>query len=207
MKKRIFVTGSSGFVGKNLLKQLQRETAYSVFALSRTEQMSPSKNSKFLQGDLLAGGDYEKHMSSAEVIVHLAGMVNINDSVASPAQTIDERTSMLFRILEIVRKTEKRSLIIFISTDRVYGKTTKKEVDETEAPVPIEPYTASKIIGEVLLKTYQLIYGIPYIILRCDSIYGTHQPKKMFISDMIQKMLVQENVAVGDLSVKKNYFK
>lgn len=204
-KKKIFVTGSSGFVGKNLLKQLQREKSCSVFALSRTKQPHQGKNIIFLQGDLLAGGDHEKYISTAEAIIHLAGTVNINDSVMSPAQTINDRVSMLFRILEIARKTMKRPMIIFISTDRVYGRTRKREVSEAEPPVPIEPYTASKMIGEVLLQTYYLVYGIPYIILRCDSIYGPHQPKKMFISDIIQKMLTQTNAAVGDLSIKKNF--
>ena len=205
MRKKIFITGSSGFVGKNLLNQLQQEQSYSVFALSRTKQSRQGKNIICLQGDLLAGGNYEKYISTAGAIVHLAGTVNINDSIISPAQTINERVSLLVRILEIARKTKKPPLIVFVSTDRVYGKTRKKEVNEEEAPSPIEPYTASKIIGEVLLETYRLVYGIPYIVLRCDSIYGPHQPKKMFISDIIQKMLTQTDVAVGDLSIKKNF--
>jgi len=203
--RKIFVTGSSGFVGKNLLKWLQRENAHEIFALSRTKLPRCGKNIIFLQGNLLAHGNYERHIAAADVIIHLAGTVNINDSVMSPAQTINDRVSMLFRILEVVRKTKKRPLIVFISTDRVYGKTNKKEVNEKDVAAPIEPYTASKIMGEVLLQTYNLAYDIPYIILRCDSIYGPHQPKKMFISDIIQKMLTQDSIAIGDLSIKKNF--
>jgi nucleoside-diphosphate-sugar epimerase len=71
--------------------------------------------------------------------------------------------------------------------------------------MPLEPYTASKMIGETLLALYQRVYGIPYIVFRMDSIYGPGQPVQMFISDLIRKFLTEDIIRVGALTVRKNF--
>ena len=204
-KKNIFVTGGSGFIGEALLAQFSKKTRYEVIALSRTKEKRRIPNVSFVKGDLFRPETYEKDLRESDAVIHLAGEININGSIETPRISIETNSAMLFNILEVLRKSKKKSLVIFTSTDRLYGKTKKRTVSEAEQITPIEPYTASKMICEILLETYSLLYGIPYIILRLDSVYGPRQPRSMFISDIIQKMITQDKILVGKLLLRKNF--
>lgn len=203
--KKIFLTGGTGFIGSTLRNRLAEDNTCHTFALSRKNDQKNSPNLTFVHGDIFDTKTYEKTLISCDVIMHLAGEININQSLSAPRALIETNLGMLFNILESLRKNDKKPLIIFTSTDRVYGKTIKRSVDETEHYTPIEPYTASKILCENLLETYYLLYKIPYIILRIDGVYGPNQPRSMFISDIIQKMITQDFIPVGNLSLQKNF--
>jgi len=172
----IIVTGATGFIGKNLNLSATTIGRKSFWALK-----------------------------DADVIIHLAGNMKINDSFKEPLLMIQDNTDLMLKLLEIVRKADRKPLIIFLSTDRVYGRTKKRVVTENDKIYPLDPYTASKIMCERLLELYSHLYGIRYIILRCGSIYGEHQPRTMFISDIIQKIQEQDIIEVGDLSLRKNF--
>lgn len=201
--KKIFVTGYSGFVGQNLIPRLV-SAGFNVTVFGRKKIL---KNSGFnyVKGDLLEPKSYNKPIIKHDIIVHLASIVNVNYSLTHPQEVLSQNINMLLNILEVLRKNKKKPIIIFASTDRLYGKTKKRVVDENEIPYPMEPYTASKILCEVLLETYNFLYGIPYIILRFDSIYGPHQPEQMFVSNVIRKMMSYDEFDVGKLDVRKNF--
>lgn len=203
MTKNILVTGATGFIGSNLMPKLMQKK-YRITTLGRQPSSSfPRVN--YIKLDLLKEPLPKKELKKIDIIIHLAGNVNINRSVIEPAQALKNNTDILLNLLESCRKNQLKPLIIFASTDRVYGKTKKTVVDEKETAYPIEPYTASKIYDEMLLELYHALYGLPYIILRLDSVYGPGQPRQMFISDIIQKMISQEVIAIGKLNISKNF--
>ena len=184
-------------------KLLKQKFRVSVFI---QENGKPFGNAvEYIRGDLLKPVSFERKIKSVDVIIHCAGMVNINYSVAHPREVLQTNVAMLFNLLEVLRKKHQKPLVIFTSTDRVYGKTKKKVADETVPTFPIEAYTASKIAGEMLLHMYQNLYGIPYVILRVDTMYGPHQPEKMFVGSMIRSVLTEHIARVGKLDVYKNF--
>lgn len=203
MNKNILVTGATGFIGQNLMPKLIEKKFNLTAIVRRSAPLSPKV--KCLRLDLAKQLLPEKILKKSQAIIHLAGNVNVNQSIAKPAETIEDNVNMLLNLLESCRQSQVKPLIIFASTDRVYGQTKTRLVDEKEAPYPIEPYTAAKIFGEILLKLYQAVYGLPYLVLRLDSVYGPGQPRQMFISDLIQKMIDQDTVAIGKLNVRKNF--
>lgn len=204
IKRTIFVTGGTGFIGSNLLDRLEKDEKYFTRALVRTQ---PAKLSsvEYINGELSSPDTYRSALLDSSAVLHVAGEININQSLTNPRKSIENNLGMLASVLEEIRIGGKKQMVVFLSTDRVYGRTRRATVTETEPLVPIEPYTAAKILCEVLLETYRLLYGIPYIILRLDSVYGPKQPRSMFISDLIQKMLSGDTIEVGDLSTKKNF--
>ena len=202
-RKNIVITGASGFVGKNLIPLLVRKK-YDVSVVGRNAKHGFGGAVPFHAVDLTREFPSEA-ACIADVIIHLASEIDINRSVDAPRERLERNLAMTLSILEAVRQSGRKPLIIFASTDRVYGKTKKRIVTEAEPPFPIEPYTASKILCETALATYAHLYDIPYIALRFDSIYGPHQPREMFISDVIQKMLAGGQIATGALSVRKNF--
>ncbi len=200
----VLVTGAAGFIGSHLIDRLEREERYAVQALSR-EPHEDTQRVTFVRGDLASPETFRMALADSTAVVHLASVIDITQSLAAPRENIDRNVDMLLSLLEEIRKGGKKQLVIFTSTDRLYGRTTKRVVTETETPFPLEPYTAAKIMCETLLTTYQSLYGIPYIVLRMDSVYGPRQPRTMFISDIIQKMITESTVLVGNLAAKKNF--
>lgn len=201
MKKRVLVTGASGFIGTHLVRALL-DARYDVSVVSRGSAKFAEKVTHHRLDLARASLD---GIVDVDAIVHLASEIEINRSIEEPRDRIDHNLAMDLNLLEAARKSGKKPLLIFSSTDRMYGKTKKHTVTENEPPFPIEPYTASKIMSEVALQAYAHLYDIPYIVLRFDSVYGPGQPRAMFISDMIQKMLALDYVTTGPLSTKKNF--
>lgn len=190
-RKKILVTGANGFIGKCLVPELRRN-GFGVTVLTRKE------------ADLTKSFP-QARVKGANAIVHLASSIDINHSLTDPRERLDTNSAMVLNLLEAVRNSGKKPLIIFISTDRVYGKTKRRIVTEGEPPFPLEPYTASKMVCEVMLETYSYLYDIPYVILRLDSVYGPGQPRVMFISDVIQKMRAADRIETGPLQTRKNF--
>jgi nucleoside-diphosphate-sugar epimerase len=202
-RKRIIITGASGFIGRALTPLLAK-SGYEICAFGRTKP--PGKERiRYYKGDLLVSGSLRNAFARVDAVVHLASIVNVNYSLQHPAEVISANLTMLLNILEEARRNNLKPLIVFASTDRLYGKTKKRTVNETEPPYPIEPYTASKMLCEIVLENYWVVYGIPYIVLRLDSVYGPAQPSRMFIPDIIRKIYSEDEIRIGDLSVYKNF--
>jgi nucleoside-diphosphate-sugar epimerase len=202
-RKNIFVTGATGFVGQNLVPALLKKK-YSVHVVTKKKTRMYGQNVTYHTSDLKKEFPHVS-IKDTDAIVHLASELDINQSIEMPRNRFEHNMAMTLSVLDAARKSDKKPLIVFASTDRVYGKTKRRIVTEEEPEFPIEPYTASKMTSEIAMATYANLYDIPYITLRFDSIYGPHQPKEMFISDVIHKMIENDHITTGQLSTRKNF--
>jgi nucleoside-diphosphate-sugar epimerase len=196
---RVLVTGSNGFLGRHVVNLLA-EHSYRVSTLGRKKSIHNFPHTKVN----LVNNLPDKAIKNVDAVIHLASEVNIASSIENPSLHIDNNLSMTFNILNTCKKLPKKPLVIFLSTDRVYGKA-RGRVTEKSTTFPIEPYTASKIMGETVLSTYANLFDIPYIIIRTSAFFGPYQPRRSFISDVIQKMIAGENITVGPLKSVKNF--
>lgn len=200
MAKHIVLTGASGFIGERLVPQLL-DAGFDLTALARNKA-NVSDSVSVESCDLLDPASVRAALPKSDVIIHLASRVQVSDSIKNPALHLSENPRMLLSILETLHGRNEKPLIVFASTDRQYGHHSEA-IDETASTFPIEPYSGSKMICEVLLETYQNLSDIPFIILRIDSVYGAGQPRGMFISDVIEKMLAGTSIKVGSLDTHK----
>lgn len=180
MKKRVVITGSGGFIGSNLVPKIAAR--HKVVALTHD------------QYDLLRPESFSDQLKNVDVVIHLAGLAGVYYSISNPAEVISKNLAMCVNLLEVLRIGDQHPLFIFASTDRIYGQ-----------PNPVEPYTASKMIGETAIKIYGRLYNIPYVILRLDAAYGPNQPRRMFLADVIQKMIANDKIMVGNLDAYRNF--
>lgn len=205
----ILVTGGTGFLGAHVVSLLVKK-GYRVSVVGRGKGEARARRTgvRFFRADLLRRASVEnvlRKIGATDAVVHCAADLRIDYALLHPQEVLGNNVTMVANLLEGLRLRRFHPLVIFTSTDRVYGATKKRTVDEKEPPCPLEPYTASKIMGEVLLETYQALSGIPYIVFRIDSIYGPHQPSRMFVGALIEKMMKGTFVPVGDLGVRKNF--
>lgn len=200
-RKKVAVTGATGFLGKNLVPALLA-SGFEVHVISEDTERPFGTQVTYHVGDLTRSMPV---LPDLYAIVHLAGKIDITGAIQYPPARLKENLDMTLAVLEAARASKKKPLIVFASTDHVYGKNSLKTVSETTPTSPLEPYTASKLLSETTIATYAHLFSIPYIILRFSSLYGTHQRRSMFVSDIIQKMRDGTDIETGSLNVWKRF--
>ncbi len=173
--KKILVTGSSGTIGTRLCEKLL-EKGYQVVGAD----WKPNKWSARVQ-DITLDIDLrdkfkviDKLPKDIDLVIHLAANARVFNLVVDPDLARDNFLT-LFNMLEYAR-INRIPRFIFSSSREVYGNSDKQTYFEDEADVKNceSPYSASKISGEALVRSYQKCYNIDFVIFRFSNVYGMY---------------------------------
>jgi UDP-glucose 4-epimerase len=169
---RVLITGSSGQIGTNLALRLL-EDGHEVLGVDRRENTwtdrIPLKLLDLLEPvDVLAAAVADE---SYDVIVHLAAHAKVHELVVHPERALENITDT-FNVLELARR--RGTPIAFGSSREAYGDVIEAVTHE-ERPVQAKsPYSASKIAGEALVRSYGHCYGLPTLTFRFSNVYGRY---------------------------------
>jgi len=205
-KRRNLVTGGAGFIGSNYLnyavKKYPRELFINVDLLTyaadvRNVTVSKSKNYVFEKADICDGAAmsavFEKYAPTH--VIHFAAESHVDQSIVDPSICIRTNVDGTNKLLQLARdhKIERFHLI---STDEVYGSLTKDDPPRSEnSPFnPRNPYSASKVSAELLLRAYTQTYGLPGVITRSSNNYGPNQDATKLIPKFITNLLEGKKV-------------
>ena len=199
---RALVTGGAGFVGANYAKHLlDKEIEVVVFdSFARgpggrinREWLESHENANKLEvveGDVR---DFEKLYEVArdcDLILHAAAQVSVPLSMSEPRIDFEINAIGTFNVLEAARNAKTDPIIIYTSTNKVYGipeyelieLDTRYDYAEKVAGVgegaqlkAEEPYGASKAVGDLYIRAYHNIYGLRTVSFRCSCMYGPRQ--------------------------------
>jgi CDP-paratose 2-epimerase len=202
MKENILVTGGAGFIGSNLVNNLlddgYRVTVFDALLRRGTEHNLSWLRSRhrdgrlcFVQGDVRDFEALRTVVRRAEIIYHLAGQVAVTTSVDDPRTDYEINALGTFNVLEAVRQSGHRPVVVFTSTNKVYGgmedvavveRTTRYEYQDFPHGVPESqpldfhsPYGCSKGAADQYVRDYGRIYGLPTVVFRMSCIYGPRQ--------------------------------
>jgi len=158
----ILVTGGAGFIGTNLIIELQEKGYTNIISI---DNYSTGSNKNHQSGALYIEWDVRdctKYLNEFKpsVIFHLAAMARIQPSFDFPVETIGVNIIGTKVLLEWVREHDTQ--IIYASSSSVHGGVYKN------------PYTFSKWIGEEFCKLYANVYKIPIIVTRFYNVYGEY---------------------------------
>lgn len=171
---KILLTGSNGFVGKNMYNQLVKN-GHDVTPLSRYDHDIRNKFS-----------NNEKY----DVIVHVAANSSAKSCIDNPESAVFDNIVGTYNMLEHARKTN--ALFVFFSSCEVYG-----ECDEnTTEDQPLQSfnmYGASKVSCEHMCQAYNHTYGVRCVIFRLLHTYGPHCQKERFASIIEETLKTTEN--------------
>lgn len=106
-----------------------------------------------------------------DAIVHLAAVAHIDRSNKDPFNTFDHNLRSLENTLDIAKAIACRH-VVFFSSSTAYGDFKKPVVDETEHCDPRGIYGSLKYAGELLVRAYGDVYGLPWTIVRPCALYG-----------------------------------
>lgn len=167
----IVITGSSGFVGSRLLKELDMywpQTPLRAFDLRPPKKKLPERVNIFY-GGVENSDDIKEVLNGAEVVVHLAGKVDPHSKDFNELKRINtEGTRMVFR--EAAAAGCK--LFILVISAGIYGQPCKAEpFREDDTPQPVTPYQRSKWLAELAVQEEDA-KGMILNIIRPAGLYG-----------------------------------
>jgi CDP-paratose 2-epimerase len=151
MVGRILVTGGAGFVGSNLVDSLLSDgcevTVFDLLSRRGAELnlewlMSRHSQSRLrvVNGDIRSPDAVEEVTRDADIIYHLAAQVAVTSSVADPRADFEVNTLGTFNVLEGARLSGRRPIIIFTSTNKVYGGMEDVKVVERDTRYEYQDY-------------------------------------------------------------------
>ena len=197
-KKSIFVTGGLGFIGSNLIEMLI-EQKYNVINIDKVSYSSnfyntnEYKNNKFYKFYKCNIGNKKKikyllTKYNPICIFNLAAETHVDRSIDAPVNFINSNILDFYNFLEnfkLYSNKNKRTKLIHISTDEVYGDIIKGRSNENHKYKPSSPYAASKAASDLLLYSYIRTFKIPAIITNCSNNYGPKQHPEKLIPKII----------------------
>lgn len=202
MANNYLVTGGAGFIGSNYVNfLLAKGRAVTVYDnLSRRgaqdnlvwlrENHGPD-SFELIEADIRDAEKIKSAANDKDVIVHLAGQVAVTTSVIEPREDFEINALGTFNVVEAARLSKSNPILLYASTNKVYGGMEDVAVVEDEttyryadlsmgAPetTPLDfhsPYGCSKGAGDQYVRDYHRIYGLPSVTLRQSCIYGPRQ--------------------------------
>ena len=186
MKTKIFVTGSSGFIGFHITKKYL-DKGYKVHGFdsmdsyydinlkkSRLKILRKYKNFSFTKNKIenLKVLNNSINKFRPKIIIHLAAQAGVRYSLSNPEVYLKSNIVGTFNIIECAKKYKVKHLIIG-SSSSVYGANKKfpfKEIDKADSQISI--YAATKKTTENLAHSYSSLWKIPITILRFFTVYG-----------------------------------
>lgn len=200
MNKMILVTGGAGFIGTNLAAFLLKK-GEKVRIFDNLSREGTKKNLKWLKtlkgnleiiiSDIRDERKVKEAVKNTNVIYHLAAQVAVTSSVANPKEDFEINALGTINLLEAMRRFSPESILVFSSTNKVYGEARNVEIIKDEIGYRYRdskfavaedqildfysPYGCSKGAADQYVRDYSRIYGLKTVVFRQSCIYGPHQ--------------------------------
>ena len=199
---KIVVIGGAGFIGCNVadyyLKNKHSVTVFDNFSRKGTLQNLDwlvkryKENLTIAQGDVrLDFGKLKSVVGKADVVFHFAAQVAVTTSVVDPREDFEINALGTFNVLEAIRQSGNKPIVLYSSTNKVYGgmehvKIVERngEYDYESLPLGVSeaeqldfhsPYGCSKGTADQYMIDYSRIYGLRTVVFRQSCIYGYRQ--------------------------------
>jgi UDP-glucose 4-epimerase len=176
MKRKVLVTGASGYIGGQTMLSLL-DDGHEVLAIDYRPLPEHLKvlpgPVQFMQNDFAAPASLEWIIrSQPEVIIHCAGTSLVGPSLENPAEYYSNNVMKSLTLLNTMQAYLPDTRIIFSSSASVYGNPIMNPCQEVDPCEPISPYGESKRIIEQMMVAYHNAYGLNFVALRYFNACG-----------------------------------
>jgi len=209
---KILVTGAAGLVGSHaaefFAQQNRKNEVIALDNLMRSQifgydkesvefnwnYLKSFKNIDRIKGDVRDDKDLSRAIGrGVDVVIHTAGQPGVPSSVRMPKEDFSINAFGTLNVLEVARKKSKDTIIIYCSTNKVYGENVDRVIlEEREKRYTFKdivgiseemttdltghtPYGVSKLVGDLYVQEYSHIYKMKTAVFRMSCTYGRRQ--------------------------------
>jgi len=198
---RVLITGGLGFIGSNLADRLLQD-GHDVVVLDNMSRWGVRYNRDWLrerhrqrfdhvEADVRDASAVRRAVRDVDAIYHLAAQVAVTTSVEQPQEDFLTNAQGTLNVLEAARQLRRKPVVVYTSTNKVYGgldhvrvveRETRYEMPDLPHGVPEtcpldfhSPYGCSKGAADQYVHDYSRVYGVPTVVFRMSCIYGPRQ--------------------------------
>lgn len=202
MKKRLFVTGLTGFVGQHIQARLLADA-------SGWELLPVPSRYDLGEPDSLEG----LWPQVPDAVIHLAGQTFVPEAFRDPARTLNINVLGTLNLLQALKARGFAGTFLYVSSGDVYGQVSEDHlpITELQPPCPRNPYAVSKLSAEFLSLQWGLSEGWSVLVARPFNHIGTGQKDSFVIAsaarqiNRIKQGLQTPRLEVGDIDVTRDF--
>ena len=174
-QSRVLVTGGAGYIGSHVLHALTDAgiPAVTVDNLSTGRRAAVPEAVPLVEGDIGSVDLLERVIRehAVDAVMHFAGSIVVPESVTHPIAYYRNNTLNSLTLLDTCVRLGVDKFV-FSSTAAVYGAPETVPVGEDTPTLPINPYGASKLMTEQMLRDVGAAHGLRSVILRYFNVAG-----------------------------------
>lgn len=222
--KTIFITGSAGFIGSNLvLELLNTQSPINIIGLDnlndyydvsikewRLKEIDtcvsnhPDSTYSFIKGDLADQSTVKQIFEQyrPDIVVNLAAQAGVRYSITNPDAYIQSNIIGFYNILEACRHSYDNGAkgvkhLVYASSSSVYGSNEKVPYStDDKVDNPVSLYAATKKSNELMAHSYSKLYNIPSTGLRFFTVYGPAGRPDMAYFGFTNKLVKGETIQI-----------
>jgi UDP-glucose 4-epimerase len=204
---RVAVTGGCGFIGSHVVDHLVR-AGHDVRVIDKAGQWR-NPDAEYLAADIFDAEALGAAVQGTDAIFHLAGAADVNDVAADPAWAVRLNVEGVARILDAARQ-QGTARVLLASTVWVYGATVGDGERTEDALVDLRRaghvYVSTKLAAELLMHSYQEMYGQEFTILRYGIPYGPRMRDALVVARFVRAALDGQPITIsGTGNQQRNY--
>jgi CDP-paratose 2-epimerase len=213
--KNVLITGGGGFIGSHAAEyyanQDNIESVFIIDNLSRDRLLNKNikfkrynwdylhnyRNIRFFENDIRDFKFLKDLLKdfNIDIIIHTAGQTAVTTSVIDPFPDFENNVIGTFNLLEAIRLSNSDPILIFCSTNKVFGSNvnnlnviekdsryifTEENTTGISESFNIDlcehtPYGTSKLCSDLYVQEYGHLYGLKTAVFRMSCIYGPRQ--------------------------------
>jgi UDP-glucose 4-epimerase len=195
---RVAVTGGCGFIGSHVVDHLVR-AGHEVLVIDVREQWRNDR-AQYLLGDLFDPASMDAALAGRDAVFHLAGAADVNEVSADPVQALRLNIEGVGRVLESARR-QGCGRVVLASTVWVYGATAGPGERTEDALVDLRKaghlYVSTKLAAEMLMHSYQQMFGQEFTILRYGIPYGPRMRDALVVAKFVRAAQAGQPITIA----------
>jgi UDP-glucose 4-epimerase len=195
---RVAVTGGCGFIGSHVVDHLVR-AGHDVLVIDKHERWQ-NPGARYMAADLFDASSLDQALHGREVVFHLAAYSDVNDVVENPVLALRLNVEGVGRVLDAARR-KGCARVVLASTVWVYGATIGSGERTEEAAVDLcrvgHLYVSTKLAAEMVMHSYQEMFGQQFTILRYGIPYGPRMRDALVVARFVRAVRQGEPITIA----------